>query len=212
MRVDRIIGKKKSFISLTAAGILGMTGLTSVASATTTVISTTVTGHASLVNSGSDNKNFWGQGGGAGTQYSGFGASAYSQATGGQISPFDLNVRDAHTDIFVANLQPGGKSISVSVTGGVLTQVGKDQVYVAESLDIGTPSPSFYTSPEPVSGSANQILNYAHFLYPIQGTSYSRNQGTTTIVVPTPEPASLLMFLGGAAGLVILGRKLRPIC
>ncbi len=212
MSIDQTFGNSPSAFSLATAGILVLSGMASVASATTTVISTTVTGHASLVNSGSDNKNFWGQSGGAATQYSGYGANAYSQATGGQISPFDLNVRDARTDIFVANLQPGGKSITIPVSGGVLTQVGKDQVYVAESFDIGTPSPTYFTSPEPISGSPNIIYSYAHFLYPVQGTSYSRNQGTTNIVVPTPEPASLLMLLGGAAGLVLLGRKLRPIC
>ena len=211
MKVNQAFGSSPSAFSLATAGILVFSGMASVASATTTVINTTVTGHASLVNSGSNNKNFWGQGGGVATQFSGFGASAYSQATGGQISPFDLNVRDARTDIFVANLQPGGKSITIPVSGGVLTQVGKDQVYVAESLDIGTPSPSFFTSPEPISGYPNLTYNYAHFLYPVQGTSYSRNQGTTTIVVPTPEPASLLLFLGGAAGLMLLGRKPQPI-
>lgn len=177
------------------------------ARATTTVINTTVTGHSSLVNSGSDNKNFWGQGNGSGIQYSGYGAGAYSQATGGQINPFDLNIRDARTNIFVANLQPGGKSITVPVTGGALTQVGKDQVYVAENFDIGTPSPTLFSQPAPVSGSPNPGANYAHFLYPLQGMEYLYPHGSTTVIVPTPEPADFLLFLAGAVALLLTARK-----
>ncbi len=192
-----------------AVGLLAVAGSAACVSATTTVISTTVMGHSSLVASGSDNKNFWGKGNGSSVQYSGFGASAYSQQTGGEISPFDLNVRNAHTSIFVANLMPGGHSITIPVSGGVLTQVGKNQVYVADTFDIGTPSPTYFSSPSPVSGSYDQIINYGHFLYPMQGLSYSSKQGTSTITVPTPEPTSVLLFMSGIAGLMLVTRKRR---
>ncbi len=203
---NSIASKNLVTSGIAASAVIALCGLS--ARATTTVISTTVTGHASLVNSGSNNKNYWGQGNGSGVQYSGYGANAYSQATGGQINPFDLNINDAKTDIFVANLQPGGKSITVPVSGGVLTQVGKDQVYVAENFDIGTLSPTFFSQPETVSGSYNQGVSYAHFLYPLQGWEYLYPQATTTITVPTPEADDLLLFVAGSAALLLVARKL----
>ncbi len=181
--------------------------------ATTTVLVTSGLGHSSMVDSGLTNQDLWADGNGDKSSYSAFGGATCSIATGRDISPLNVNVRNEHSATFITVLAPDGSSTTESVRAGQLAQVGGNRLFVTETFDSGDlfesstgSDASLPTTPCALAARPFLSTMTAPGGEILQGQN---SHGNIQSPVVMPEPTSLLLLLAG--GIMLLARR-RTFC
>ncbi len=192
-----------------AAAFVAVAAVPALQASTTSVVTFSESGPTALMNSGLNAPSFWAIGSG-GSSFSNSGNSGYSSQTGGAVTPEEANVLNEKLSMFVVSEGSNKSAVPNFITGGQLVQVADNQEFVSELFGGARQSgarPFDYSVPENAPYYVRTYNPVPHLGYP--ATVNNSHQGSTTVTVPTPEPAALSLMALAGLGILLLPKRRR---